>query len=290
MSGLLRSILRNPSLIVGGLIVGTIVLLAIFAPLLSTHGVEQMDMRNRFAGPSARNLLGTDNFGRDLWSRMLFGAQISVTIAFVSVGAAVVIGTCVGLVAGYFGGWIDLVLMRIADVFLGFPALILVLALVAVLGPGIFNVAAALVVVFWTEYARVVRAATLSLREQPFVAAAQALGASHFRVLAQEILPNVIGPVIVLATLGFGTAIIAESALSFLGFGVPPPTPTWGWTLAYGTRFLRQDPWLSIVAGFAIMITVLGFNLLGDGLRDLVDPRQLSRNLGKRPAGAGRSP
>jgi peptide/nickel transport system permease protein len=277
----MRVLKRNPSLAVGGAITLAIVLTALFAPFLTAHGVDQMDMANRLSGPSTSHWLGTDNFGRDLWTRMAHGARISLTIAFLSVGAAVVIGTAVGLVSGYFGGWVDLVLMRITDVFLGFPALILALALVAVLGPGVLNVAAALIVVFWTEYARVVRATTLMLREQAYVAAARAMGASDLRILFREILPNAIGPIIVLATLGLGTAIIAESALSFLGFGVPPPRPTWGWTLAYGTRFLRTDPWLSTVSGLAIMITVLGFNLLGDGLRDSLDPRQLAREVRK---------
>ena len=176
----------------------------------------------------------------------------------------------------------DAVLMRLTDIFLGFPALILALALVAVLGPGPVNVVVALVVVFWTDYARVVRATTLMLREMPYVAAAQTLGASHRWILTREILPNAIGPIIVLATLGFGTAIIAESALSFLGFGVPPPAPSWGWTLAYGSRFLRTAPWLSTMAGLTIMIAVLGFNLLGDGLRDMLDPRELNRDKGGR--------
>jgi peptide/nickel transport system permease protein len=274
--------LRNhPSLVVGGLIVATVVSLAVFAPWLATADVEQMDMANRFSGPSALHWLGTDNFGRDLWTRMIFGARISLTVAAISVLVSLAIGTVVGLSAGYFGGWLDLLLMRIADVFLGFPALILALAIVAVLGPGVVNVSAALVAVFWAEYARVVRATTLSLREQTYVLAARSVGASHGRILFREILPNALGPVIVLATLFFGTAIIAESALSFLGFGVPPPAPTWGWTLAYGTRFLRNAPWLSSVSGLAIMITVLGFNLLGDGLRDLLDPRHLTRDARK---------
>jgi peptide/nickel transport system permease protein len=269
--------LHNTSLVVGGLITLAIVLAAVFAPLLATHGVEQMDMRQRFAGPSVSHWLGTDNFGRDLWTRMIFGARISLSIALLSVGVAATIGSIVGLIAGYFGGWIDLLLMRVTDIFLGFPALILALAIVAVLGPGVVNVSLALIVVFWTEYARVVRATTLVLREQAYVSAAQALGASNTRILFREILPNAAGPIIVLGTLGLGTAILSESALSFLGFGVPPPQPTWGWTLAYGTRFIRGEPWLSIVAGLAIMLTVLGFNLLGDGLRDILDPRQLSR-------------
>ncbi|KKB09135.1 peptide ABC transporter permease [Devosia chinhatensis] len=269
--------LTNVSLVVGALISLTIILLAIFAPYVATHGVEQMDMRNRFDGPTFEHILGTDNFGRDLWSRLVFGARISLTIAVISVTASALIGTVVGLVAGYFGGWVDQVLMRITDIFLGFPAIVLALAIVAVLGPGVLNVSLAIIVVAWTEYARVVRSTTLVLREQNYVQAAKALGASPLRILFREILPNAMGPIIVLASLGLGTAIISESALSFLGFGLPPPEPTWGWTLAYGTRFMRDAPWLSIISGLTIMVTVLGFNLLGDGLRDVLDPRQLSR-------------
>ena len=269
--------LRNPSLVVGALITLFVVVCALYAPYDATHEVAQMDMGSRFDGPSLEHLLGTDNFGRDLWSRMVYGARISLAIALFSVGGAALIGTVVGLISGYFGGWVDLILMRITDIFLGFPAIILALAIVAVLGPGIFNVSLALVVVFWTEYARVVRATTLVLREQNYVSAVRALGAGPVRILFREILPNALGPIIVLASLGLGTAIISESALSFLGFGLPPPAPTWGWTLSYGTRFMRDEPWLAIISGATIMVTVLGFNLLGDGLRDVLDPKQLSR-------------
>lgn len=272
---------QNTSLMVGAAISIAIILCAIFAPYVATHGVEQMDMRNRFALPTAGHLLGTDNFGRDLWSRLVFGARISLTIAIISVVCSAAIGTVVGLVAGYFGGWVDQVLMRITDIFLGFPAIVLALAIVAVLGPGVLNVSFAIIVVAWTEYARVVRSTTLVLREQNYVQAARALGASPARIIFREVLPNALGPIIVLASLGLGTAIISESALSFLGFGLPPPTPTWGWTLSYGTKFMRDAPWLSIVSGATIMVTVLGFNLLGDGLRDILDPRQLSRGEGK---------
>ena len=284
----MRRIFDNPSLLVGGSIVSAIVLIAVFAPLLSSYDLETMDMANRLSGPTAAHWLGTDNFGRDLWTRMAHGARVSVAIALMSIVAAVVIGTAIGLIAGYFGGLVDLVVMRVVDIFLGFPPLILALALVAALGPGVLNLSAALIAVFWTEYARVVRAVTLSLREYDYVDAARAIGASDARILLREILPNTIGPVTVLATLGLGTAIVAESGLSFLGFGVQPPTPTWGWTLAYGTRYLRSDPWLSTVAGLAIMITVLGFNLLGDGLRDHLDPRGVVRRVrsGKTPAPA----
>ena len=269
--------LRNPSLVIGGAIILTLIGLALFAPWLATHPVEQLDMRNRFSFPSADHLLGTDNLGRDLWSRLIFGARISLSIGLISVTVAAAIGTTVGLAAGYFGGWIDMVLMRITDVFLGFPAVVLTLAIVAVLGPGVLNISAAIIAVTWTEYARVVRSTTLVLREQNYVQAARALGASSPRILFREILPNTMGPIVVLASLGLGTAVIIESAMSFLGFGLPPPTPTWGWTLSYGTRFIRDEPWLSIISGATIMITVLGFNLLGDGLRDILDPRQLTR-------------
>ncbi len=270
-------ILRNPSLAVGLVITLSLTGIALFAPLLVTHGLEQMDMANRLQGPSASHWLGTDNFGRDLWSRLAMGARVSMGVAAAAVALSVVLGTVVGLAAGYFGGWVDMVLMRITDLFLGFPALILAMAVVAIIGPGTANLVVAMAVVFWTEYARVIRASTLSLRSLPFIDAARSAGASHGRIIFREILPNTLGPVIVLATLGFGTAIITESALSFLGFGVRPPAPTWGGTLAYGTRFLTSSPWLSFASGLTIMLACLGFNLLGDGLRDLLDPRGRAR-------------
>jgi peptide/nickel transport system permease protein len=208
-----------------------------------------------------------------LWTRIALGARISLAIAICSVLLAVLIGGLLGVLAGYFGGWLDLLLMRIVDIFLGFPALVLALALLAVLGPGWVNTMLALVASFWAEYARVARASVLALREAEFVVASRAIGGSHAHVLWRAVVPNTLGPIIVLATLGLGTAVVAESGLSFLGFGVPPPAPTWGWTLAYGTRYLRTAPWMASVVGLAIMITVLGFNLLGDGLRDRLDPR-----------------
>ena len=273
----------NLSLVVGGTIVLAILLFALLGPAISGYTVEAMDMRSRFATPSAEHWLGTDNFGRDLWTRMSVGARVSVSIAIMSVGLAVLVGATVGLVCGYLGGWVDLLVMRVVDVFLGFPPIVLALAIVAGLGPGVLNLTVSLAAVFWTEYARVVRSVTLAQREMDYVTAAVALGASNPRILFLEILPNAIGPVIVLATLGLGTAIIAESGLSFLGFGVEPPTPTWGWTLAYGTRYLRSDPWLSTLAGLAIMITVLGFNLFGDGLRDILDPRGVAQRIRRTP-------
>lgn len=263
----------NPSLAAGSALVAAVVAVALAASWVAGHDPERMDMANRLVAPGRDHWLGTDNFGRDLWARMAFGARISLAIAVVSVSSAAVLGTMVGLVAGYARGWTDQVLMRTVDVFLGFPPIILALALVAALGPGAVNVTVALTAVFWTQYARVVRAVTLVEAEREYVVAARAAGMPPWRILRREILPGVVGPVVVLATLGVGTAVVAESGLSFLGFGVQPPTPTWGWTLAYGMRFLRSAAWLSTVPGAFIMLTVLGFNLFGDGLRDRLDPR-----------------
>jgi len=269
----MRIFKRRWSMAAGALIVAGLVLIATFGPLLAGVGPEEMDMASRLRPPSPEHWLGTDNFGRDLWTRMAHGARLSLLIALLSVGVASVLGTWIGLTSGFFGGWVDMLLMRVVDVFLGFPVIILALALIAVLGPGPVNVVIALIAVFWTQYARVARSLALSERERDYVQAARSLGASDTRILLRHILPNSLGPMVVLATLGLGTAIIAESALSFLGFGVQPPNPSWGWTMSYGMRFLRNAPHLSIVPGFAIMLTVLGFNLLGDGLRDELDPR-----------------
>lgn len=268
---------QHRSMVVGGTLVAAVILIAVLAPVLTPHDVEAMDMANRLAGPSVAHPLGTDNFGRDLWARMAHGARVSLTIGIVSVTAAALLGTLVGLAAGFYGGWRDLLLMRAVDLFLGFPPIILALALVAALGPGTTSVTVALAAVFWTQYARVVRAVAQVTAERPYVLAARAAGMRDLSILWREILPNTLGPVVVLATLGIGTAIVAESGLSFLGFGVQPPTPTWGWTMAYGMRYLRTHAWLSTIPGLFIMLTVLGFNLFGDGLRDLLDPKGASR-------------
>lgn len=272
------------SLRLGGAVVCAMAAFAIAGPLISSQSAEATDMANRFAGPSGAHWFGTDNFGRDLWVRMALGARLSLTVALASITIACGVGTVVGLLTGYVGGWVDLIIMRIVDIFLGFPPIILALAIVAALGPGAENLVASLAAVLWAEYARVVRAVTLAEREQGYVEAARAIGATPFRIMVREILPNTLGPVLVLATLGIGTAIIAESGLSFLGFGVEATTPSWGWALATGTRYLRSDPWMSTVAGSAIMITVLGFNLLGDGLRDRLDPRDVARRAEREEA------
>lgn len=257
-----------------GAAVLAVILLAAVTPVVFTRGNPELaDIMARLAPPSRAHPLGTDNIGRDLLTRLVYGSRISLLVAVISVGGAVLIGVTLGLLAGYYGRWAEVVIMRIVDVFLAFPAILLALALVAVLGAGITSVITALVLVFWTQYARVVRAATLAEKEKAYVEAARATGAGDGHILFRHILPNVLSPVIILATLGMGTAVVAESTLSFLGMGVQPPAPSWGWTLSFGTRYLRDAPHIATFSGLAIMATVLGFNLLGDGIRDLLDPK-----------------
>ncbi len=256
-----------------GIIAG-IVLLAIFAPLLAPTDPLAIDYAHPAAPPGVGgHLLGTDAVGRDILARLIYGTRISLQVGLVAVGIAATLGTLVGLAAGYYGGWVDSVLMRTVDVFLAFPVIVLAIGIIAVLGPSLVNVMIALGLVAWTTYARVVRGQVLVLRELDFVHAARAVGVGDGRILIRHILPNTLAPIIVLATVGMATAIIAEAALSFLGLGVQPPTPSWGTMLNEGRGFLRTAPHISTFPGLAIMLTVLGFNFLGDGLRDALDPR-----------------
>ncbi len=263
----------TPSALLGGAVLAAIVVAAAVPGLLTRTDPGATDLVARLAPPSRVHLLGTDHIGRDLLARLVYGARISLLVALVSVGAASLIGVTLGLLAGYYGAWTESVVMRLVDVFLAFPAILLALALVAVLGAGVDSVIFALALVFWTQYARIVRAATLAEREKAYVEAARAIGAGDHHILFRHILPNIISPVVILATLGMGTAVVAESTLSFLGLGVQPPAPSWGWTLSFGTRYLRDAPHIATFSGLAIMATVLGFNLLGDGIRDLLDPK-----------------
>ncbi len=250
------------------------ILLVAFVPRLFTRADPQDgDIITRLAPPSAVHALGTDHLGRDLLTRLVYGARSSLLVAVTSVAGAVGVGVTLGLAAGFYGRGIDTTIMRIVDIFLAFPAILLALALVAVLGAGVGSVIAALILVSWTQYARIVRAATLAEKGRAYVDAARTIGAGDLHIVIRHILPNVSSPVVILATLGMGSAVVAESTLSFLGMGVPPPAPSWGWTLAFGTRYLRDAPHIATFSGMAIMATVLGFNLLGDGIRDLLDPR-----------------
>lgn len=269
--------MAHRSALLGGVLVLLVMTVAVAAPLVANQDPYLIDLPSRLQGVSSQHVLGTDNFGRDLWARIAFGARTTLTTAVVAVAISSLIGVPLGLVSGYFGGIVDILVSRLVDVFLAFPVILLAIALVAVLGPSSTNVMLALGFVYWTQYARVVRSSVLSVRQEDFVEAALAIGVRHRRIIVRHILPNVLAPVIVIATLAMGTAIVAEATLSFLGLGAPPPTPTWGYTLSFGLLYLRQAPHLSIFPGIAIMVSVLGFNLLGDGLRDLMDPRLKGR-------------
>lgn len=259
---------------VGLAIIIAIILLAIFAPYVSLADPLAIDYAHTAAPPGVSNHpLGTDAVGRDILARLIYGTRVSLQVGVVAVGIAASLGTAVGLASGYYGGFVDNLLMRIVDVFLAFPVIVLAIAIIAVLGPSLVNVMIALGLVAWTTYARVVRGQVLVLRELDFVQAARAVGTGDVRIIVRHILPNAIAPIIVLATVGMAGAIIAEAALSFLGLGVQPPTPSWGSMLNEGRAFLRIAPHISTLPGLAIMITVLGFNFLGDGLRDALDPR-----------------
>jgi peptide/nickel transport system permease protein len=269
-----RRLRRHRLAMLGMTIIALIVLLAVFAPVISPQDPLVIDYAHPATAPGVGgHLLGTDAVGRDILARLIYGTRISLQVGMVAVGIAATLGTAVGLAAGYYGRWLDSLLMRTVDVFLAFPLIVLAIAIIAVLGPSLTNVMIALGLVAWTTYARVVRGQVLVLRELDFVQAARAMGVSDGRIIVRHILPNALAPVIVLATLGMATAIIAEAALSFLGLGVQPPTPSWGTMLNEGRAFLRTAPHISTLPGLAIMFTVLGFNFLGDGLRDALDPR-----------------
>lgn len=260
---------------VGSVTILLVVASALFAPLLTPYTVDGRNVRNRFAPPNETNLLGTDNFGRDSLTRILYGGRVSLRVALASVGIAATVGVLLGALAGFIGGWLDSLIMRVVDVFLAFPPILLALLLVAAVGTGERSVIVALGLIYWTAYARVVRANITALREEEFVDANRALGAVWYRTLFRHVLPNSLAPVIVVASVGLGSAVTAEAALSFLGLGIQPPTPSWGAILNTGLQFIRETPYLSTFPGLAIMITVLGFNLLGDGLRDVLDPREV---------------
>jgi peptide/nickel transport system permease protein len=274
---MLRRFVRNRSALVGLVLVGIFVVVAVLAPLLAPYDAYEMNMLNRLKAPSAAHLFGTDDFGRDLLTRILFGARISLAVSLGTVCLAILIGVTIGLTSGYLGGATDMWLMRVVDVFLSFPAILLALALVAALGTGLGNLIVALALVTWTTYARVVRASTLAIKEEEYITAARVVGVPTWRILLRHVLPNAAAPIIVIAALGMGNAVVSEAAMSFLGLGVQPPEPSWGTTLTFGLAFLREDPYLSTFPGLAIMLVVLGFNLLGDGLRDLLDAGKTSQ-------------
>jgi peptide/nickel transport system permease protein len=264
---------RNRLALSGLVLVSGLFLVSLLAPWLAPFDPNFIDIQAILMPPSSIHLMGTDSLGRDVFSRIIFGSQISLKVGFVAVGLATVIGVFLGAVAGYYGGWVDNLLMRLVDLMLCFPTFFLILAVIAILEPSIWNIMIIIGLTGWMGVARLVRAEFLTLREREFVQAARALGARDGRIIFRHLLPNALAPVMVSATLGVAGAILTESALSFLGLGVQPPTPSWGNILTAGKDNIEIAWWLSVFPGLAILITVMGYNLLGEGIREAIDPR-----------------
>ena len=268
-----KRFVRNKSAVVGLGIFLFMLFLAIFAPLLAPYDHLQVNMSESLQGPSAKHWFGTDEFGRDILSRILYGARVSLMVGVVAVGISLTIGTTLGLIAGYLGGLWDDLIMRFTDIILAFPSILLAIAIMTGLGRGVENAMIAIGIVGIPVYARLVRGQVLAVRSQEYIEAARAIGASHFRQIWDHILPNVVSPLIVQASLGMSTAILDAAALGFLGLGVQPPQAEWGDMIAHGRRFIYNAPHMVYFPGLAISLTVLGLNLFGDGLRDVLDPR-----------------
>ncbi len=269
----LRRLLRNKLAIAGMVILVAFLLSALFAPWLAPYDPIKQELVRRREPPSAEHLLGIDEVGRDILSRIIFGARSSLQVGVGSVSFAIMIGALLGAISGYVGGWVDSVVMRLMDIMLAFPSLLLAIAIVSILGPGLMNMLYAIAVVSIPMYARIVRASVLSVKEQDYILAARAIGVPSSRMLFRNVLPNCLTPLIVQATLGIATAILDAAGLSFLGLGAQPPTPEWGAMLGSGRGSVFTAPHIVFFPGIAIMLLVLGFNLLGDGLRDALDPR-----------------
>lgn len=274
MVRLVRRILRSPLSVVGIVLVLIILLTALFAPLIATHSPTEVDLLSKLEAPSAEHYFGTDEVGRDIFSRIVYGTRISLRIGLLVVLISFPIGTILGAIAGYIGGRVDQVIMRITDVFLSFPGIILAMSIAAALGPSIENVMLALAATWWPWYTRIVRSSVLSIKNSEFIEASRALGANPFRILFKEVIPNAIAPATIQASLDLGFVILSAAGLSFIGLGAQPPSPEWGAMLSNSREILRDAWWAATFPGVAILLTVLGFNLLGDGLNDLLDPKQ----------------
>ena len=274
-------LLRDSRALIGIAVVVVIVLAALLAPVIARHDPLAIDLASQLARPSAAHWMGTDVQGRDVWARLVYGARISLAVGIISQSIALLLGVTLGLVAGFYGKWVDELVMRLADVTLAFPTLLLLIAMVAALQPSLPVVFATIGVVGWAGMARLVRGQVLVVRQLEYVQAVRALGAVDRRIVLRHVLPNVIAPVVIAATLGVAGAIMAEAALSFLGLGVQPPTPSWGSMISDGRDLdqLRHAPWTSLFPGLAIGAAVLGFNLLGDALRDALDPRHVETRM-----------
>lgn len=269
----MKKLLSNPLVLIGFVIIVGILLLALIAPLIAPYDPEAIDVKAILLSPSSSHLMGTDGLGRDVFSRMLYGARISLMVGFVAVGIATAIGIVLGAIAGFYRGWLDTVIMRIVDVMLSIPTFFLILAVIAFLTPSIWNIMIVIGLTSWMGVTRLVRAEFLSLRNREFVLAAQTLGAKDVRLIFTHLLPNSLTPIIVSSILGIASAVLVESGLSFLGLGVQAPQASWGNILTDGKEYIQFAWWLSLFPGLAILITVLGYNLLGDGLRDAFNPR-----------------
>lgn len=269
-----RLLASNPLTVVSALVLAVVVLLAIAAPWVAPYGINAVDVANALQPPSASHWFGTDELGRDVFSRVIVAARVSLQVAVVSVTFAFVVGVLLGVVSGYVGGLLDVVLMRVVDVMFAFPVLLLALAIVAILQPGMATTMLAIGIVYTPIFARVARASTLSVRHEPYVQVSRTMGTPTTTILRTHVLPNISGPLIVQTSLSLAFAILSEAALSFLGLGIQPPAPSWGGMLFSAQGFLGQAWWMSVFPGVAIFVTVLAFNLLGDGLRDVLDPKQ----------------
>lgn len=268
-----RVFLKNRAAAAGLVLVVLISLVAIFAPWIAPYDVREQDFQHRYQRPSWKHLLGTDDFGRDIFSRVVYGARVSLSVGVLSVLLSTLGGMFAGMLAGYLGGKFDAVVVWLVDVLMAFPTILLCLTILVIMGPGFWTLIVSIGFSLFPRFIRIARGATLSVKQEKYVEAAKLVGRNDWEIILLHILPNISGPVIVIGTLWIATAIRIEAALSFLGFGVKPPMPTWGNMIHAGMSFLSLDPWLVTVPGFAIMITVIAFNLLGDGLRDISDPR-----------------
>jgi peptide/nickel transport system permease protein len=281
--GLWRLVKEKPLGAFGGVIVLVLMLCAIFAHWIAPYPYDETNVRQRLKPPGAQFYLGTDNLGRDLFSRIVYGARISMTVGFGAVTLSILSATILGVTSGYFGGKVDVLVQRLVDACMAFPPLVILLSIMAVLGPGLLNVILVLGIVPSANRSRVIRSATLAAKENQFIEAAQAVGASHLRIILRYILPNIMAPIIIIATNALGAVILIEATLSFLGFGVPPPYPSWGEMLSgSGRSYMYKAPWMAIWPGVAISLAVFGFNMLGDALRDLLDPRLRGSQLVRR--------
>ena len=269
---------RNRLAMTGLGVVVVLFLASLLAPLIAPYNPSEINAWDVLQPPTWQHWFGTDELGRDVLTRVLFGARISLKVGFVAIGIAVLLGSAVGLLAGYYGGWVDTLLMRCVDIMLCFPAFFLILAIITFLEPSIWYIMAVIGLSGWMGVARLVRAEVLAIREADYIRAARCIGCSDLRIILRHILPNALSPVLVAATLGVAGAILTESALSFLGIGVQPPTPSWGNILTSGKDYIEFAWWLSLYPGLAILITVLAYNLLGEGIRDALDPRTRSSN------------